>query len=506
VRADLILDPERLDGVPVHTLLEAAACGYLAVDHRFLRAILDHPATSIPDLVRFAARNLDQDRVNLEPPLLDIFRVLKTPEALPFLMTVVRHDRADIDDDLVETIVQLGAPAVDPLLELLANIEKEGHDAGEIPFLLSVMHVRDPRILEVLTRRLANDSDSALYLDFYGDSAAIPALQDAMDKLPEGNLDRSRIQSFIENISAHSGETIPEPPEPFDIWELYAAKDSPNLDPLDDSERLAMLDSGSAEVRAQVAMHYRSASAPNKILARLIDLARHDPDGHVRGECWEALSESADDPEMRKSMLAVLEDPNASIEEKGGVAVALSQQSDNETVFQAIEQLYADPLSRAKALKAISRSFDRRFAAYPPKHLDDPDPEVKRQAIWGVGYLSLQSDAVRLEPFLDDEEFRSDALFAYALAVPGETTRGRIRAILKKVDDAAGGFKPDEEELVQIALDQRLMIHGQKPVFFPEESEDATPRDEQAVSSKPGRNDPCPCGSGKKYKKCCGAN
>ena len=26
------------------------------------------------------------------------------------------------------------------------------------------------------------------------------------------------------------------------------------------------------------------------------------------------------------------------------------------------------------------------------------------------------------------------------------------------------------------------------------------------VTKKPGRNDPCPCGSGKKYKKCCGAN
>ena len=24
-------------------------------------------------------------------------------------------------------------------------------------------------------------------------------------------------------------------------------------------------------------------------------------------------------------------------------------------------------------------------------------------------------------------------------------------------------------------------------------------------SAKVGRNDPCPCGSGKKYKKCCGA-
>jgi hypothetical protein len=23
------------------------------------------------------------------------------------------------------------------------------------------------------------------------------------------------------------------------------------------------------------------------------------------------------------------------------------------------------------------------------------------------------------------------------------------------------------------------------------------------VSNRPGRNDPCPCGSGKKYKRCC---
>ena len=29
-------------------------------------------------------------------------------------------------------------------------------------------------------------------------------------------------------------------------------------------------------------------------------------------------------------------------------------------------------------------------------------------------------------------------------------------------------------------------------------------KDMQAVSTKVGRNDPCPCGSGKKYKKCCG--
>ncbi|MBN2898353.1 MAG: SEC-C domain-containing protein [Clostridia bacterium] len=29
---------------------------------------------------------------------------------------------------------------------------------------------------------------------------------------------------------------------------------------------------------------------------------------------------------------------------------------------------------------------------------------------------------------------------------------------------------------------------------------------EKRTDPKVGRNDPCPCGSGKKYKKCCGVN
>ncbi len=41
------------------------------------------------------------------------------------------------------------------------------------------------------------------------------------------------------------------------------------------------------------------------------------------------------------------------------------------------------------------------------------------------------------------------------------------------------------------------------------ESEEQLVRDTEKVEplkadAQPGRNDPCPCGSGKKYKKCCG--
>jgi len=33
---------------------------------------------------------------------------------------------------------------------------------------------------------------------------------------------------------------------------------------------------------------------------------------------------------------------------------------------------------------------------------------------------------------------------------------------------------------------------------------DAAPQPQRRETQKVGRNDPCPCGSGKKYKKCCG--
>ena len=68
-----------------------------------------------------------------------------------------------------------------------------------------------------------------------------------------------------------------------------------------------------------------------------------------------------------------------------------------------------------------------------------------------------------------------------------------------------------EIDVVMLALDQRLALHDFPPVFFKddneEDEEEAAPR--LAIVPPPlktaGRNDPCPCGSGKKFKKCCGA-
>src|ERR1700680_987953 len=113
---------------------------------------------------------------------MDIFRQLGTPAALPFFSDLVRRNPNDVSDELVEAFVQLGAAAVDPLLRVLQEVEDR--DAGDVPFLLSALRVRDARILGMLTRRLVTDPlDTALCLEIYGDPAAIPALEAAFDRI-----------------------------------------------------------------------------------------------------------------------------------------------------------------------------------------------------------------------------------------------------------------------------------------------------------------------------------
>jgi preprotein translocase subunit SecA len=47
--------------------------------------------------------------------------------------------------------------------------------------------------------------------------------------------------------------------------------------------------------------------------------------------------------------------------------------------------------------------------------------------------------------------------------------------------------------------------NGVSPRIYAEDEESETdPEPIRRTEPKIGRNDPCPCGSGKKYKKCCG--
>ena len=81
--------------------------------------------------------------------------------------------------------------------------------------------------------------------------------------------------------------------------------------------------------------------------------------------------------------------------------------------------------------------------------------------------------------------------------------------------DTVKGTEDDDEGIVEFvaryALDGEVYTHHERSrfqridgVWFYLDGEMVKPQPVVRETRKVGRNEPCPCGSGKKYKKCCG--
>ena len=487
----------------VEELLRQAALGRVGVDRVFIRQILD--ANDPAGILAFARAPSDDYRLNLDPLLVDLFRHHGTPEALDFFIDVARRQAEDVSDDLILAFLPFGAKAIDPLLALYEELGEE--QGSDVAFLLAGLHVRDQRIFDLLVERLEYDTaDGAFLLGLYGDSAARPALEKMLAEIPEEDKELRREIAYA--MDQLDEKFLPYQAGSFDILREYPERDLPAFDLLTEPERLEMLSSGDALVRAGAARSFFNAELNAKSRAELLRLATSDPEPRVRGRAWESLADSTEDAAIRDAMIAVLNDESRSPEERGGAAVGLYAVADQDAARRGIEGLYeAGGPGRAKALEAMWRSLWQPYAKFFPEHLTDSDPKIVREALRGAGYFELTRYSSEIAKYFDAEEpfdhLREDALFAYALAMPGETTRGRVRGMLRKIESIVP-LTLDEADLVQFALDERLRLHGLDPVFSAE-GEEAEPDPEPPPTEKPGRNDPCPCGSGKKYKKCCGA-
>jgi len=70
-----------------------------------------------------------------------------------------------------------------------------------------------------------------------------------------------------------------------------------------------------------------------------------------------------------------------------------------------------------------------------------------------------------------------------------------LAPVSKAAQSAVLDFTSSLQRKKQKELDQLQFVGG----------EASAPKQPKLSAKKAGRNDPCPCGSGKKYKKCCGA-
>jgi hypothetical protein len=503
-------DPGHYDQMPVIELLRAAARGWVAADQRLLKSIIGRDSAPA-DALAFSREAHDRDRVGLDLVLADLLHYFRSgtdanvaaPEALEFFIDLIRRQPEEVDDSIVEAVLAYGEKAVEPLLSLYHELDEEL--GSDVAFLLAGLRVRDPRVLSLLLDRLEfNAADGAFCLGLYGDPSARPALEKMLAEIPEQDQELRREFTYaLEQLDE------PEPayePSPFDILSEYPAHELPEFEVLSDAERIQMCGSPDAEIRAAAAHGFFNAELPPEARDALLKLAQSDPDATVRGRAWESLADAVEDSEIRGQMIAVLRDSSRPVEERGGAAVGLYGVAEEPEIRPHIESLYEEGgPARAWALEAMWRSLYKPFAKYFAPNLTDDNPAIVRQAVRGAGYFRLTSEIERIASYFDNEDLREDALFAYAMAMPGETTRGRARGVLRKIDSITQ-LTRSEARLVMFAIDERLRLFGLEPVFETESAEDVPEEEPEPPLPVPkvGRNDPCPCGSGKKYKKCHG--
>jgi hypothetical protein len=464
----LFLDPNRLLEAPPAEVLEAAAAGHLGLDQRFLHALVDRRAEALPAALQFTERDRSHDAVDLAPELIALFRYWKTPEALPVYIRYIREAPEEIPDELIEAVVEIGQPALEPLIALYQDLEVA--EASEVAFILANLRLRDQRVLNILLDRLQYDLSDAIFLvGLYGDPAARPAIEKKAGELGEvSETLRNEFSETLEQLGEASSADYSAPAhhsEPFDIWALYPEEADLPVDLLDEDERAELFEHPVASMRASAVASFFNRELTADLRGKLLALARNDPAATVRARAWEALTDATDQTEVVEAMLQALRNPELSIEERGGLLVGLAPEADRNEVRVGIVDLYNTSEGRAKGLEAMWRSLHPSFRDYFAKHLDDPDLEIRRGAVWGVGYYGLKSELDRMRKLFDDEDLRSDALFAYALAVPAELSRGRMKGLLARVEKDAHGFSEMEEELVKAALDERLLLAG-KEAFF----------------------------------------
>ncbi|MGM9632581.1 MAG: preprotein translocase subunit SecA [Eubacteriales bacterium] len=143
-----------------------------------------------------------------------------------------------------------------------------------------------------------------------------------------------------------------------------------------------------------------------------------------------------------------------------------------EKVYKSKEELFGEENMREIERAVLLRNVDRKWM----DHIDAMD-DLK-------GSVGLQSYAQR-DP-VNEYRFRGADMFDELINDIRENTARMILCLTKKAPETAR---------VQIA----------NPITESASGEIAKKKITVVKGDKVGRNDPCPCGSGKKYKHCCGA-
>ncbi len=192
------------------------------------------------------------------------------------------------------------------------------------------------------------------------------------------------------------------------------------------------------------------------------------------------------------------------------------------------ERVFADPQDHARALRSLLVRLNVLRDQLDGQALFDHPGEMRLDPWMAEWADADRSRLVEEEGFSAEEAagMRTGALWAQGF-LDGVHALPEVWA-LPTQDEAAAMFSEALDQVGALLLpegSEELAAHLAKhyPKGAPDRDElvaeacmavqdlrmlwvDFAPKPEtRRVAAAPGRNDPCPCGSGRKYKKCCGA-
>ncbi len=142
-------------------------------------------------------------------------------------------------------------------------------------------------------------------------------------------------------------------------------------------------------------------------------------------------------------------------------------------LYEQREAQFTSPIMRELERVVLLRQVDQHWM----DHIDDME-ELKRG-------IYLRSYAQR-DPVVEYRVEGSEMFDAMINAIREGTAKMMLTVQIRQNE-------PQREQVM-------------KPTSTNAGGDDSVKKEPVRKEKKPGRNDPCPCGSGKKYKKCCGAN
>ncbi len=156
---------------------------------------------------------------------------------------------------------------------------------------------------------------------------------------------------------------------------------------------------------------------------------------------------------------------------------------------------YNEQADRGELQNFWRRYFEKETSVYE-KLLENPDEEVK-------GTVKELADKFGIElmamvGFLDGID---DSLVTpNPIDTMEEDTVVSLR--FDKVKLYKNMVRAKADWLYELPQWEKIFTEEERKALYKEQKESTTIR----VGKKIGRNDPCPCGSGRKYKQCCGKN